>query len=166
MPDFNQLISKKILSQNELEKIIYMHKFFRKKIVFTNGCFDILHPGHVYYLNKARSLGDILVIGLNSDNSVKKLNKGKERPIHPQDKRAEVLVSLLCVDYVCIFEEETPLKLIKTIKPDILVKGGDYTIDKIVGADFVLQEGGKVEIIPLLEGYSTTNILNKISNNK
>ncbi len=163
MTDFNQLIQKKILLRNELEKTIYMHQFFNKTIVFTNGCFDILHPGHVYYLNKARSLGDILVVGLNSDESVKKLNKGKERPIHPQDKRAQVLASLLSVDYICIFDENTPLELIKIVKPNILVKGGDYTIDKIIGADFVLQNGGRVEIIPLLEGYSTTSIINRLN---
>lgn len=165
MADFNQQVSKKIVSQQELEKLIYGHKFFKRKIVFTNGCFDILHPGHVYYLNKARSLGDILVVGLNSDNSVKRLNKGKERPIHPQDKRSEVLASLLCVDYVCLFDEDTPLNLIKAVKPDILVKGGDYTIDTIVGSDIVMQYGGRVEIIPLLEGYSTTTILAKLSAN-
>lgn len=162
MANFNEIIQKKILSKEELSRHVYTQKFFRKKIVFTNGCFDILHPGHVYYLNQARSFGDILIVGLNSDTSVKNLNKGQERPIHPQDKRAEVLASLMCVDYVSIFDETTPLELIQLIQPDVLVKGGDYTIDTIVGADFVLSYGGKVEIVPLLEGFSTTSILKKL----
>ena len=162
MSDFNAILKKKILSQEELVRIVNIHRFFKKKIVFTNGCFDILHPGHVYYLNQARSLGDVLVVGLNSDDSVKRLNKGAERPIHPQDKRADVLAALLCVDYISIFDEDTPLELIQKIKPDVLVKGGDYTIDKIAGADFVQAYGGSVAIIPLLEGYSTTDIVNKL----
>lgn len=162
MSDFNTILKNKILNQEELIKIVNTYHFFKKKIVFTNGCFDILHPGHVYYLNQARSLGDVLIVGLNSDDSVKKLDKGFERPIHPQDKRASVLAALLCVDYVCIFDEDTPLQLIQKVKPDVLVKGGDYTIDKIVGADFVQSYGGSVEIIPLLPGYSTTDIVNKL----
>jgi len=162
MSDFNAILKKKILSQEELVRIVNIHRFFKKKIVFTNGCFDILHPGHVYYLNQARSLGDVLVVGLNSDDSIKRLNKGAERPIHPQDKRADVLAALLCVDYISIFDEDTPLELIQKIKPDVLVKGGDYTIDKIVGAEFVQSYGGSVAIIPLLEGYSTTDIVNKL----
>ncbi len=162
MTNFNELISKKIVSDTELERIAYTHHFFKKTIVFTNGCFDILHPGHVYYLNRARSLGDILIVGLNSDTSVKTLNKGQERPIHPERKRAEVLASLLCVDYVCLFDEPTPLHLIQKTRPNVLVKGGDYTLNKIVGADVVLSYGGKVEIVPLLEGFSTTSILNHL----
>ncbi len=164
MINFNEIVQKKIIDQKELERIGFRERFFNKKIVFTNGCFDILHPGHVYYLNEARSMGNVLIVGLNSDASVKRLNKGSERPIHTQMERARVLASLLCVDYVCIFEEDTPLELIKIVKPDVLVKGGDYTIDKVVGADIVLQNGGKVEIIPLLEGYSTTGILKKLKN--
>lgn len=162
MQNYNELIRKKIIDKTELSRVSQREHFFNKKIVFTNGCFDILHPGHVYYLNQARSLGDVLIVGLNSDDSVRQLNKGAERPIHPQEERARVLASLLCVDYVCIFDEDTPLELIKIVKPDVLAKGGDYTIDKIVGADIVLQNGGKVEIIPLLEGYSTTNIVRKL----
>lgn len=162
MADFNELIKKKVQTSEALERICNTNRFFRKKIVFTNGCFDILHPGHTYYLNQARSFGDILIVGLNADASVKKLNKGQERPIHPQDKRAEVLASLLCVDYVCVFEEETPIKLIEKLRPDILVKGGDYSIEQIVGAELVLSYGGRVEIVPLLQGYSTTSILEKI----
>lgn len=158
MSDFYSIIQKKIVNTEELKRIAFREHYFNKKIVFTNGCFDILHPGHVYYLNKARSLGDLLIVGLNSDDSVKRL-KGENRPVHPQDKRAEVLASMLGVDYVCVFDEDTPIKLIELVKPNILVKGGDYTIDKIVGADFVIQNGGKVEIIPYLEGYSTTKII-------
>ncbi|GAB4454864.1 MAG: hypothetical protein OHK0036_18490 [Bacteroidia bacterium] len=158
MTDFNIITQKKIVSKEDLKRVAFREHYFGKKIVFTNGCFDILHPGHVYYLNKAKSFGDILIVGLNSDASVKRL-KGEKRPIHPQDKRAEVLASILCVDYICIFEEDTPLNLIQMVQPDVLVKGGDYTIDKIVGADFVIQNGGKVEIIPYLEGFSTTKII-------
>lgn len=161
MTNFEEIVRKKIITKDELKRVSYRAHYFNKKIVFTNGCFDILHPGHVYYLNKARSLGDILIVGLNSDASIKRLNKGPNRPIHPQDKRAEVLASLLCIDYVCIFEEDTPIELIKIIVPDVLVKGGDYTIDKIVGADMVIQKGGRVEIIDYLEGYSTTKIIEK-----
>ncbi|GAB4208318.1 MAG: D-glycero-beta-D-manno-heptose 1-phosphate adenylyltransferase [Bacteroidia bacterium] len=162
MQNYNEIVRKKIIDPTELSRVSHRERFFNKKIVFTNGCFDILHPGHVYYLNQAKSLGDVLVVGVNSDDSVRRLNKGAERPIHPQEERAKVLASLLCVDYVCIFQEDTPLELIKIVKPDVLVKGGDYTIDKIVGADIVLQNGGKVEIIPLLEGYSTTSIVRKL----
>ncbi len=162
MSDFETIIKKKIVSHEDLVRQINTLKFFGKKIIFTNGCFDIMHAGHTYYLNKARSLGDILVVGLNSDDSVKKLNKGSYRPIHTQNKRAEVLASLLCVDFVAIFEEETPLTLIQKVIPNILVKGGDYTESTIVGADIVKKNGGSIEIIPLLEGYSTTGIINKL----
>ena len=136
-------------------------KFKDNKIVFTNGCFDIIHPGHVRYLNEAKSLGHILVIGLNSDNSVKKL-KGTNRPIHHQKDRADVLSALYCVDVVTIFEEDTPYNLIQMIKPDILVKGGDYEIEQIVGYDLVKSYGGEVTTIPFVEGHSTTSILEKI----
>lgn len=132
-----------------------------KKIVFTNGCFDIIHAGHVDYLEKAKALGDILVIGLNSDNSVKKL-KGKNRPINPVEYRKKVLEALKPVDLVIIFEENTPEKLIKQVKPDILVKGGDYTVNTIVGADFVKSYGGKVIIIDFVYNISTTKIIKKI----
>lgn len=134
-----------------------------KSIVFTNGCFDILHFGHAYYLAKAKNLADILVIGLNSDASVKRL-KGENRPINSELQRAFLLASFSFVDYVTIFDEDTPKQLIEIVKPDILVKGGDYKIDNIVGADFVLANGGKVTTIPFVEGLSTTNIINKINN--
>lgn len=160
MTDFFNIIQKKIISKEELIKVSFREHYFNKKIVFTNGCFDILHLGHIYYLNKARSLGDILIIGLNSDASVKNL-KGDMRPINQQKARAQLLAALLCTDYITIFEEDTPLELIKIVRPDILVKGGDYTPDKIAGADFVRSYGGSIQIIPYLEGYSTSNIIQK-----
>lgn len=132
-----------------------------KKIVFTNGCFDILHHGHLDLLARAASLGNMLVVGLNTDSSVQRL-KGPLRPITHEQDRAFQIASLLFADAVCLFDEDTPEELIKAIKPDILVKGGDYTIDKIVGADFVQQNGGEVHIIPFVDGYSTTGIISRI----
>ena len=140
-------------------------QFSNKKIVFTNGCFDIIHSGHITYLYKARECGDILVVGLNTDASVKKL-KGKDRPINNQDDRALVLASLFFVDYVILFGEDTPLNLINSIKPDILVKGADYSINEIVGAKEVTANGGEVRTIELVEGKSTTSTLNKLSETK
>lgn len=131
------------------------------KLVFTNGCFDILHIGHIRYLSQAASLGDALIVGLNSDNSVKAL-KGQDRPINTQDIRREILLSLRFVDYVVIFDEDTPLGLIKLIKPSVLVKGGDWPIEKIVGADFVISNGGTVNSLPFVDGYSTTSLLQKM----
>ncbi len=131
----------------------------KQKIVFTNGCFDILHSGHVTYLTKAKKLGDVLIVGLNSDDSIKRL-KGFSRPINSQDDRALVLSSLECIDFVVIFEQDTPYELIKMISPDILVKGGDYEANKVVGCDIAKE----VKIIPLLKGKSTTNIINNITN--
>ena len=132
-----------------------------QKIVFTNGCFDVLHFGHVHYLLQAKKLGDILVIGLNSDDSVRRL-KGPTRPINGENERAFVLAALVCVDYVTLFEEDTPEELIKVLRPDVLVKGGDYTLDNIVGADFVTQNGGTVTTIPFVEGFSSTWIIEKL----
>ena len=132
-----------------------------RKIVFTNGCFDILHHGHLDLLARAADHGNVLVLGLNTDNSVKRL-KGAERPVTNEQDRAFQVASLLCVDAVCLFDEDTPAELIQAVKPDVLVKGGDYTIDKIVGADFVQQNGGRVEIIPFVNGYSTTSIIERI----
>jgi D-beta-D-heptose 7-phosphate kinase/D-beta-D-heptose 1-phosphate adenosyltransferase len=133
----------------------------KKRIVFTNGCFDILHKGHVAYLQAAKSLGDILIVGMNTDDSVKRL-KGSERPVNLLEDRAFVLSSLRSVDYVVPFDEDTPLSLIESIMPDILVKGGDYTIDTIIGAKEVIAHGGAVEIIPFVEGKSTTSIIEAI----
>jgi len=134
-----------------------------KKIVFTNGCFDIIHAGHVDYLEKAKSLGDFLVVGLNSDESVKRL-KGPTRPVNPVDQRKKVLQALKPVDLVIVFEEDTPERLIKEIKPDILVKGGDWKIENIVGADFVMSYGGKVYTIDFVYDTSTTKIIEKVKN--
>ena len=133
----------------------------KKKIVFTNGCFDILHAGHADYLNKAKSLGDILVVGINSDASVRRI-KGEKRPILPQQMRAYLLDNLKPVDYVVIFEEDTPLELIKAIKPDILVKGADWDLERIVGADFVLSYGGRVERIPFSFDISTSKVIERV----
>jgi len=133
------------------------------RIVFTNGIFDILHRGHVTYLEEAKSLGDILILGLNSDESARRL-KGKDRPFVDQDDRAFVLSRLESVDIVSIFEDDTPINLIKKIKPDVLVKGGDYNLSEIVGRDFVESNGGKVCTIPFIIGKSTTNLINKIKN--
>jgi rfaE bifunctional protein nucleotidyltransferase chain/domain len=148
-----------ILSQ---ETEIFLKKFENKKIVFTNGCFDILHRGHVSYLNHAKSLGDALFVGLNSDSSVRKL-KGSTRPINSELDRKFVLENLKCIDCVDIFSEDTPLELIKLIRPKILVKGGDWTLDKIVGSQEVISWGGKVLSLPFVDGFSTTGIVEKIN---
>jgi rfaE bifunctional protein nucleotidyltransferase chain/domain len=132
-----------------------------EKIVFTNGCFDILHLGHVDYLEKARLLGGRLVLGLNTDASIRRL-KGEQRPVVPEYARARVMAALWFVDVVIPFGEDTPIRLIETVKPDILVKGDDYTFENIIGADFVISQGGEVKTIPLVKGYSTTQIVTKI----
>lgn len=148
----------KIKNLNQLAKIIKKLKNKKKKIVFTNGCFDILHLGHIRYLTQAKKKGNILVVGLNSDSSVKKL-KGKNRPIFSKSARAEVLAALESVDFVTIFSDLTPLEVIKKLKPDILVKGGDWQTDQIVGKDFVELYGGKVITIPFIKGYSTRSTI-------
>ena len=132
-----------------------------RKVVFTNGCFDILHVGHIEYLQQARNFGDCLIIGLNSDSSVKKL-KGEFRPINNQEDRRKMLLELRSVDRVIIFDEETPYNLIKELKPDILVKGGDYKVEDIIGHDIVESYGGRVLSLSFKEGYSTTNLVNKV----
>ncbi len=152
----------KIKTLEDLKKIISRLKKQGKKIVFTNGCFDILHYGHVQYLEKAKDKGDILVIGLNSDSSVKRL-KGSSRPIVAQKDRARILAALESVDYVVLFTEDTPLKTIQALKPDILVKGADWKKELIAGADFVLSYGGKICRIKLAKGRSTSRLLEKIA---
>ncbi len=132
-----------------------------RRIVFTNGVFDILHPGHVRYLQHARSLGDALIVGLNADASVRR-NKGPERPINPQDERAEILEALECVDAVVLFEQDTPDEIIKAIQPDILVKGADWAEDAIVGRDTVEARGGRVVRVPIEAGFSTTEIIRRV----
>ena len=133
-----------------------------KKIVFTNGCFDILHAGHISYLNEAKSLGDCLIVGLNSDNSVRSLNKGPERPINNQIDRKFVLENLKAVDLVEIFDQETPLELIKMVRPNLLVKGGDWQVEQIVGHEVVLAYGGEVKSLAFKDGYSTTGLIKKL----
>ena len=142
-------------------EIINRIKAKRKKIVFTNGCFDLLHVGHIRYLAQAKKLGDFLIIGLNSDSSVKEL-KGEDRPINSFEDRATLLSAIESVDLVIMFEEQTPENLIKDIVPDILVKGGDYNIEDIVGYQTVVQNGGQVKTLSFYDGYSSTNYINKI----
>ena len=142
-------------------EIINRMKSERKKIVFTNGCFDLLHVGHIRYLAQAKKLGDFLIIGLNSDSSVKEL-KGEDRPINSFEDRATLLSAIESVDSVIMFEEQTPENLIKDIVPDILVKGGDYNIEDIVGYQTVMQNGGQVKTLSFYDGYSSTNYINKI----
>jgi rfaE bifunctional protein nucleotidyltransferase chain/domain len=151
----------KILSPDELKNKIQLWQSEGEKVVFSNGCFDILHLGHIDYLEKARGKGDRLVIGLNTDSSVKKL-KGELRPINEQTARARVLAALAFVDGITFFEDDTPLDLIKSLLPDVLVKGSDYLAENIVGAEVVVANGGSVETIDLVDGYSTTGIINKI----
>lgn len=151
----------KIKSLEVLSPLIAVEKSKGKRIVFTNGCFDLLHAGHVKYLQKARNLGDLLVLGLNSDASVRRL-KGPKRPLIDQDERAHLLAALDCVDYVIVFEQDTPLELITALKPHILAKGGDYSLDGVVGRDIVESYGGRVELITFVDGKSTTNIIERI----
>ena len=132
------------------------------RLVFTNGCFDLLHPGHVAYLDEARRLGDALIVGVNTDASVRRLGKGDERPLVDQDARLRVLAGLASVDALVLFDEDTPLELIRSVRPDVLVKGGDYTPETIVGADDVRADGGEVHVIPFLPGYSTTALVDRI----
>lgn len=150
----------RVLQFSDLLKSVSEHRDQNKKIVFTNGCFDLLHIGHVKYLEEAKSLGDILIVGINTDQSVRRL-KGPTRPIQNENDRAEILAALKAVDHTVLFDEETPIKLIENIKPDILVKGGDWKIEQIVGSDFVLQNGGKVFSLNFIEGRSTTRIIEK-----
>lgn len=160
-PDY---ISDKVFEINSLVDNIKLWRKENERIVFTNGCFDILHPGHIDYLLKARLLGDKLIIGLNSDESVSRL-KGPNRPINSQSFRATMLGALAFVDAIVIFNEDTPFQLISYLLPDILVKGGDYSKETIVGADIVENNGGKIVVLPFLEGFSTSNIISKIKQN-
>lgn len=156
-----QWIHHKIYEREALAKECAGWRLKGNKIVFTNGCFDILHHGHLDLLAKAASLGHKLIVGVNTDASVKRL-KGESRPVTNEKDRAFQVAALLTTDAVCLFDEDTPAELISLLRPDILVKGGDYTIDKIVGADFVQSIGGEVHIIPFVEGYSTTSIISRI----
>jgi rfaE bifunctional protein nucleotidyltransferase chain/domain len=157
----DQLKTKIVLKEDALRTINGL-RLKGKKIVFTNGCFDILHPGHVDYLMQARDLGDFLILGLNTDNSVKRLNKAPNRPINNENARASVLAGLTCVDSIIYFDEDTPYELIKYLQPDVLVKGNDYKAEEVVGYDVIKAKGGAVITIPLLEGFSTTKLIEKI----
>ena len=153
-------ITRKIITIEEAKKLFTPAYRQKHRIVFTNGCFDLLHRGHVYNLSRAREMGDILVVGLNGDASVTRL-KGPDRPVNQQQARAEVLAAMAFVDFVIIFHEDKPLNLLSAVKPHILVKGGDYKVEEVVGYMEVTSWGGRVEIIPLLEGYSTSSIIKK-----
>ncbi|HOJ51091.1 MAG TPA: D-glycero-beta-D-manno-heptose 1-phosphate adenylyltransferase [Syntrophales bacterium] len=152
----------KILTREALLTVVKALREEGKKIVFTNGCFDLIHVGHVRYLRAAKELGDVLIVGLNSDDSVRRL-KGPHRPISCQEDRAEILAALEFVDYITVFDEDTPYNLIAIIVPDVLVKGGDWDQEKIVGRDIVESRGGKVTTIPFTEGKSTTNLIKRIT---
>jgi rfaE bifunctional protein nucleotidyltransferase chain/domain len=156
-----EILATKILDVDQLRRAIAVGNFKNQTVVFTNGCFDILHLGHIEYLSKAADLGDVLVIGVNTDRSVQRI-KGNSRPINDEHSRSMVLAALGFVTAVILFDEETPYELIKTIQPDILVKGKDYTVEEVVGHDIVLAKGGKVVTIELTPGYSTTAIEQKI----
>jgi len=154
-------MKEKIKEREELRKIVEALKLEGKQIVFTNGCFDLLHVGHIRYLEKAKGLGDILIVGVNSDRSVRMI-KGPERPILPEEERAEVLSGLGCIDYIILFDEPTPLELIAQLQPHVLVKGGDWTKETTVGKEIVESSGGKVVILPFVEGHSTSNLIKTI----
>lgn len=158
MNSFDPVLKKSVLAQ-----AVAFYRQRDKKIVFTNGCFDLLHVGHTRYLKQAQALGDLLIVGINTDASVKKL-KGPTRPIQNENDRAEILSSLASVNHTILFDEETPLQLIQSIKPDFLVKGGDWKIEQIVGSDFVLAYGGKVQSLQFIDGRSTTAIISKSKN--
>ena len=157
-----EIIKQKIIPLEQLQRNLHVWRMKDLKIVFTNGCFDLLHHGHIDYLSKAADMGDVLIIGLNSDSSVKKLNKGANRPIQNENDRALILSSIQFIEAIIIFEEDTPYELIKLVQPEVLVKGGDWKENEIVGADIVKKNGGTVTTIPFVEGYSTTNIEKKI----
>ena len=154
-------MKQKVKARRELLRIINDLKVEGKRIVFTNGCFDLLHIGHVRYLEEAKALGDVLVVGVNSDASVRKL-KGPKRPILPEAERAEILSGLGCVDYITLFDEIDPLKLITSLRPNVLVKGGDWTKEQTVGKEVVERSGGEVVIIPFVKGASTSNLIQTI----
>lgn len=167
---YHSKLSTKITSADKIVRLINLERFYDRKIVFTNGCFDILHRGHVEYLTKARDLGNVLVVGLNTDASVKRQNKSPERPINNEETRAIIIAALECVDFVVLFDEETPYELIKLIQPDVLVKGADYDANEtnssskkyIIGSDILKTSGGKTVTIDLTEGFSTTGLIEKL----
>jgi D-beta-D-heptose 7-phosphate kinase/D-beta-D-heptose 1-phosphate adenosyltransferase len=153
--------SSRVLTGQQVAALVGRLRAANKIVVFTNGVFDLVHPGHVRYLQQARALGDALIVGVNADESVRR-NKGPDRPVTPQAERAELLAALACVDAVVVFGEDTPAEIIETVQPDILVKGADWAADQIVGRDTVEARGGRVERIPVEQGHSTTRIVEKI----
>ncbi len=155
-------MTRKVYSRVDLDPLLSQHRRHGARIVFTNGCFDLMHVGHTRYLEAARRLGDILVVGLNTDASARSLGKGPGRPFMPEQERAEVLAALASVDYVVLFDEPDPRSLIEAVQPDVLVKGGDWRLDTIIGRDIVEQRGGTVHSIPLVPGVSTTDLVRRI----
>lgn len=159
---YDGAMNSKVLPREQLLHVLAMDRTKGKRIVFTNGCFDLMHIGHTRYLQAAKALGEVLVVGVNSDASVRRLEKAPDRPIIPEAQRAEVLAALACVDYVGIFDEPDPLELITAVQPDVLVKGGDWPLDRIVGRHVVEARGGIIKTIPLVPGLSTTGLLQRI----
>lgn len=152
----------KIISRKEAARWVREQQDRNLRVVFTNGCFDLLHPGHVDYLEEARSLGDVLLVAVNTDASVRRLGKGPGRPVNPEHDRARVLAGLAAVDRVVLFDEDTPLQILTELQPDILVKGGDYRLEEVVGREVVLARRGQVRILPFREGYSTSRLLERL----
>jgi D-glycero-beta-D-manno-heptose 1-phosphate adenylyltransferase len=155
-------VHEKVISRHEIVSALTTRRKRGQRVVFTNGCFDLMHVGHTRYLQAARDLGDLLVVGVNTDRSVRSLDKGSDRPIVPEQQRAEVLAALACIDYVVLFDEADPGRLIAEIQPDVLVKGGDWTLGKIIGRETVEAHGGVVKTIPLVPNVSTTAIVERI----
>ncbi|MDQ1290482.1 MAG: D-glycero-beta-D-manno-heptose 1-phosphate adenylyltransferase [Nitrospirota bacterium] len=155
-------MSQKIMTREQLVEQLQALRARGSRIVFTNGCFDLMHVGHTRYLQTAKTLGDLLVVGVNTDDSVRSLEKAPDRPIVPEAQRAEVLAALGCVDFVVLFSEPDPKALITAVQPDILVKGGDWPLDRIIGRDVVEARGGRVQTIPLVPGFSTTALIHRI----
>jgi rfaE bifunctional protein nucleotidyltransferase chain/domain len=162
MPNLTSSTADKIISREAAARWVKELQAQGLRVVFTNGCFDLLHPGHVSYLEEARKLGDALIVAVNTDASVKRLGKGEGRPVNPEKDRARMVAALAVVDRVVLFEEDTPLELIQLLKPDVLVKGGDYRLEEVVGREEVKSRGGEVRILPLVPGYSTTALLNRL----
>jgi D-glycero-beta-D-manno-heptose 1-phosphate adenylyltransferase len=159
---YQQYLQNKIHTLDTLLRQVASWKATGQTIVFTNGCFDIIHPGHIANFTQAAAFGHKLVVAVNTDNSVRRQGKGPERPINNEEARLNVLAALIMIDALILFDEDTPLELIKVVQPNVLVKGGDYSLEQIVGSKEVIASGGKVEIIPIVEGFSTTNIVNKL----
>ncbi len=157
-----QAMPPKIVTKEQLVEQLQPLRAGGSRIVFTNGCFDLMHIGHTRYLQTAKALGDLLVVGVNSDKSVRSLEKAPDRPIVPEAQRAEVVAALGCVDFVVVFSEPDPKALITAVQPDVLVKGGDWSLDRIIGRDVVEARGGRVQTIPLVPGFSTTALIHRI----